>query len=101
MTKIRIYRPTKTAMQSGRRSTKSWVIEHEPQTPRIPEPLMGWPSSSDTLAQVKLKFDSIEEAIAYAEKRGWDYTIQESQEKVVKPRTYLDNFKYKAPKKEA
>ena len=94
MTKVRIYRPARNAMQSGRASIKKWLIEHEPKTSRAPEPLMGWAASGDTLNQVRLKFDSVEDAIIYAEKKGWDYSIQEAQEKKVKPRTYLDNFKY-------
>ncbi len=99
MTKVRIYRPSRTAMQSGRGKLKKWLIEYEPQSARIPESLMGWISSKDTLNQVKLSFDTIEEAIDYAEKRGWEYTLQEVQTKKIKPRTYLDNFKYQAPVK--
>src|SRR3546814_925389 len=90
---VRIYRPAKTAMQSGRGGTKDWVLEHELPTPRRPEPLMGWISSGDTLNQVRLLFATREEAIAYAERRGLDYTVEPEQVRRVIPRNYVDNFK--------
>ena len=34
---------------------------------------MGWSSSADPQAQVKLNFDSKEDAIAFAKKNGWKY----------------------------
>ena len=66
----RIFRPAQSAMQSGLARTKSWVLEFEPVSAREVEPLMGWTSSADTKSQVRLTFDSKEEAIAYAEKNG-------------------------------
>ncbi len=62
----RIYRPAQTAMQSGPARTKEWVLEYEPDCPREIDPLMGWTSSRDTKSQVKLTFDSKDEAVAYA-----------------------------------
>lgn len=90
----RIYRPAKSAMQSGIGRSKEWLLEHEPESPRSVEPLMGWTSSADTRAQVKLAFDSKEEAIAYAERNGIAYVVQEP--KVRKPirKSYADNFKF-------
>ncbi len=81
-------------MQSGRGRVGSWVLEYEPETRRQPENLMGWTSSGDTLNQVKLKFASAEDAIAFAENKGWAYTVLPTQERIVKPRNYVDNFKY-------
>lgn len=92
--KAKIYKPSKSAMQSGRGRGKSWVLEYEPTSSRQAEPLMGWTSSEDTLNQVKLKFSSSDDAVAYAEKKGWDYTILPEQTRRVKPRNYTDNFKY-------
>jgi hypothetical protein len=66
----RIYRPAKTAMQSGQARTKEWLLEYEPSAPRQVEPLMGWTSSTDMNSQVRLEFDSKEEAISYAERNG-------------------------------
>jgi len=62
----RIYRPARTAMQSGTAKTERWLLEYEPEAPRQIEPLMGWTSSSDMKSQVKLWFDSEAEAVAYA-----------------------------------
>jgi hypothetical protein len=80
-------------MQSGRGNTKKWVLEYEPLTPRRPEPLMGWISSGDTLNQVRLYFDTKEDAIAYAQRKGLDYTVDPEQTRRVTPRNYADNFR--------
>ena len=93
--KAKIYKPAKNAMQSGRAGHGQWVLEYELETPRKPEPLMGWTSSGDTLNQVSMKFDSKEAAIAFAESRNFEFTIGEDHTRIVKPRSYLDNFKYR------
>ena len=67
--RARIYQPPKNAMQSGRAATHEWVLEFEPSSPRRPDPLMGWIGSGDTQAQVRLNFDTRDEAVAYAEKQ--------------------------------
>ena len=90
---VRIYKPAKTAMQSGRGLTHEWVLEFEPGA-RRPEPLMGWTSSADTLAQVQLPFPGKEEAVAYAEKHGLIYALEEPQERRIKPKAYADNFRF-------
>jgi len=95
---VRIYRPEKSAMQSGRAKTGIWILECELPTARVPEPLMGWVSSGDTLNQIRMKFDTVEEAIALAEKNGWAYTVQPEQERKIVPRSYIDNFRYNPPK---
>ena len=94
MAQARIYRPTKTAMQSGRAKTKKWVLEFEPASRRDPDPLMGWSSAQDTLNEVQLHFDTLEEALAYAQKRGLDYTLIEPQQHTPKAKSYADNFRY-------
>ena len=87
----RIYQPAKTAMQQGRANTGRWLLEYEPG-PRRVEPLMGWTSSEDTKAQVRLWFDSKEEAVAYAERHGIMYSVFEPRDRVVRPKAYADNF---------
>ena len=77
MALARIYRPAKTAMQSGRGQTRKWVLEYEPASRRDPDPLMGWSSAHDTLNEVQLRFDTLEEALAYAKKYGLEYTVIE------------------------
>lgn len=95
--KVRIYKQSKNAMQSGRGKTDSWVLEYETLSGRGPEPLMGWTQSNDTLNQVKMNFGSQEEAVDFAESKGWSYTVKITQERKVVPRNYGDNFKYVPP----
>ena len=80
-------------MQSGRGNLRHWLLEYELETPRRPEPLMGWVSSGDTLNQVRLRFASEEEAVAYAKRKGIDFTVQREHERRVTPRSYSDNFR--------
>jgi len=97
MATARIFRPSKTAMQSGRAGTRRWILEYEPATPREPDPLMGWASARDTLNQVRLKFATLDEAKLFAERKGLDYTVVEPQERTFKPKSYADNFRYERP----
>jgi hypothetical protein len=90
----RIYKPAKTAMQSGFARTKEWVLEHEPAAPRRIDPLMGWTSSEDMSAEVRLEFDSKEEAIAFAERSGLAYTVSEPKPRKAVRKSYADNFKF-------
>ena len=69
----RIYKPAKTAMQSGTAKTKEWTLDFEPEQPRTIEPLMGWTSSGDMRQQVRLQFDSAAEAVTYCERHGIAY----------------------------
>jgi ETC complex I subunit conserved region len=97
MATARVFRPAKTAMQSGRAGTRRWVLEYEPATPREPDPLMGWASAGDTLNQVRLRFATLDEAKQFAEKKGLDYTVVKPQERSFKPKSYADNFRYERP----
>jgi hypothetical protein len=90
----RIYKPAKTAMQSGEARTHEWVLEPEPRQPREIDPLMGWTSSADTASQVRLAFATREEAIAYAERNGLAYTVIEPKPRRPVRKSYADNFKF-------
>lgn len=95
MTKpARIYRPSKTAMQSGRAKTQSWVLEFEPSAAKRADPLMGWAGSADTDGQVRLTFDTQDDAIGYAARHGLGYEIAPPKSARVRPKSYADNFKY-------
>jgi hypothetical protein len=94
MSKARIYQPAKTAMQSGRNKMKKWVLDFARSSRVGPEPLMGWQSSADTMLQVKLYFDSADDAVAYAEKHALDYVVNTPQKRSPKPKAYADNFAY-------
>ena len=95
MTDARIYRPAKTAMQSGRNNTKQWILEFEPVEARRADALMGWISSGDTRAQVRLRFATKEDAVAYADKHGLGYQVQAPKVRRIKPKNYSDNFSYR------
>jgi hypothetical protein len=90
---VRIYKPTKTAMQSGRRNTKSWVLEFEPADAKRPDPLMGWAGSSDTASQLRLTFSSQEAAIDYAKRHNLEYVVTAEAPRALKLQAYADNFR--------
>ena len=90
----RIYKPAKTAMQSGQANTKDWVLEFEPEEPRNIEPLMGWTSSSDMKSQVRLDFASKEDAVAYAERNSIAYQLFEPKPVKRRIMSYSDNFAF-------
>ncbi len=91
--RARIYRKPKTAMQSGQ-AGQDWVLDYAPAEKRVADPLMGWIGSADTQAQVRLHFDSREEAIAYAEREGIAYDVELPHTRRIKPKSYSDNFKF-------
>ena len=92
--RARIYRPSKTAMQSGKARTRNWVLEFEPESPRVADPLMGWTGSSDMRAQVELEFDTLEEAVAYAQKHAISYQVFEPHPAKPRAKSYSDNFRF-------
>ena len=92
--RARIYQPPKNAMQSGWAATHEWVLEFEPSSPRRPDPLMGWIGSADTQAQVRLNFQTREEAVAFAERNGITYDLELPHPRRVRPKAYADNFRY-------
>jgi NADH dehydrogenase len=92
--RARIYQPAKTAMSSGQAKTKDWVLEFVNDTGRNVDPLMGWTSSSDTQAQVKMPFASKQAALDYAEDHGIDAVVTEPKKRkpVIRPGGYGENF---------
>lgn len=93
MTDVRIFLPSKTAMQSGRGNTQRWMVQFERKAPQVPDPLMGWVGSRDTRPQLRLSFDTREEAIAFAERNGLSYEVAEPKVHVRQPKSYADNFR--------
>lgn len=89
----RIFKPAKTAMQSGHRGTKKWVLVFEPASPRRAEPLMGYTSLADPRAQVLLRFDTQAAAEAYAKRNGIAYRVEPPHEPKVQRAAYSDNFR--------
>ena len=91
MRKAKIYKPTKTAMQSAKRNTKNWLLEFDTLDTGI-NPMMGWETSKDTMSEVKLEFSTKEQAVNYARKNNVDYYIIEPQKVKMIKRSYSDNF---------
>ena len=91
MKKAKIYKPTKTAMQSGKRNIKNWLLEFDTLDTGV-DPLMGWVSSKDTMSEVKLEFATKDEAINYAKKNNIKYYIIEPEKRKFIKKSYSDNF---------
>ena len=91
MKKAKIYKPSRTAMQSGIRNSKKWILEFDTFDTGI-NPLMGWTSSKDTMSEVKLEFLTREEAINYVKKNNIDYYVVEPEKSKIVKKTYSDNF---------
>ena len=92
MSEARIYRPAKTAMQSGQARTRRWVLEFEPNSAQERDALMGWAGSRDTLGQVRMNFATAADAVAFAEKHGLAYRVVAPRLRRVRPKSYADNF---------
>ena len=92
--RARIYQPARNAMQSGTAKTKHWVLEYAPASARDVDPLMGWTSSSDMNSQVRLRFETKEAALAYAEDKGLEVTVSDPKKRKpnIRPRGYGENF---------
>jgi len=92
--RARIYRPARNAMTSGMAKTRKWVLEYAPASAREVDPLMGWTSSSDTQSQVRLRFDSKEEALDYAKDHGIEVQVQDPKTRKLNLRAggYGENF---------
>jgi hypothetical protein len=90
----RIFKPAKSAMQSGKATTREWLLVFEPATARVSDPLMGWTQSMDANGQVRLAFETQEEAVAYAQRHGIAFEVQPERttRRIVK--AYADNFAF-------
>ena len=91
MKKAKIYKPAKTAMQSGKRNTKNWILEFDTLNTGI-NPLMGWETSQDTMSEIQLEFSNKDQAINYAKKNNIDYYVVEPQKNKIIKKTYAENF---------
>ena len=91
MKKAKIYKPSKSSMQSGTKKFYKWIIEFIAEKPGI-NPLMGWESSSDTYSELNLEFKTKELAIEYAKKNKIDYELIEPKSRKINKKSYADNF---------
>jgi hypothetical protein len=90
----RIFRPAKTAMQSGRAKAQDWVLEFEPKSARRPDALMGWTQTTDTAGQVRLSFDTKEDAVRYADHHGIAFQLVDPKPAKRLIKAYADNFAF-------
>jgi len=90
----KIYRPAKTAMQSGRAKTHDWLLEFIPSMAKRPVPLMGWASSNGTRRQIRLSFETRDEAVAYAKRHAIPFQVFEARETPRRIKTYAGNFAF-------
>ena len=91
MRRAKIYKSSKTAMQSGKRNTKKWLLEFDTQDSGI-NPLTGWNTSRDTMSEVKLYFDNMDQAVSYAKKNNINYNLIEPKKSKLIKKSYADNF---------
>jgi hypothetical protein len=90
----RIYKPSRSAMQSGKGKSQDWFLEFEQSVKREADPLMGWTSAGETQTQVKLSFASSADAEAYAKSKGIAYVVQAEAPQRITKKSYSDNFKF-------
>ena len=88
----RIYQPARTATQQGVALSQDWLLEFVPAERRRHDPLMGWVSSNETRTQVKLRFATRDEAVAYAQQNKILYEVEEPKRKAIRPKSYAANF---------
>mgnify|MGYP003507250719 CR=1 FL=1 len=88
----KIYRPARNAMQSGNAKSREWLLEFESETPRTVDPLMGWISNADTNSQLRMYFETREEAIEFAKRQGIPFQVAERREPKRVIKAYADNF---------
>jgi hypothetical protein len=93
----RIYRPARSAMQSGKGKVDNWVLDLAPEVRRSADPLMGWTSSGNTDQQVRLVFDNLAEAETYAQRSGIAYEVVADPPVRMQRKSYSDNFRWGRP----
>lgn len=91
MPRLRIYQPSKTPMQAGRRK-RDWHVDFETTDPLTPDPLMGWVSAFDMSQELSLSFPSLEEALHFATLHGFPYTVCSPAPVIKPPKSYASNF---------
>jgi hypothetical protein len=88
----KIYRPAPNAMQSGKANSKEWLLEFEGEAPETVDPLMGWISRAGTNTQVRMYFDTREEAIDFAKRQGIPFQVRDARDPRRVIKAYADNF---------
>ena len=89
-----LYKPAKTAMQSGTRNTKKWTLVFETKDRKFIEPLMGWTGAKDTNKQLRMNFDTAEQALEFAKRNNIEVEVEAVKARKIVPKTYAENFSY-------
>jgi hypothetical protein len=89
----RIFQQSRAVNQSGSARADQWVLEFESHSRARPDPLTGWPGGTDTQSQVTINFDTLEQAVAYAEREGISYHVVPTTTRKLRIQSYADNFK--------
>ena len=92
---VYIYKPTKTATQSGIKKSKIWKIKFHDDTNNPRDDVMGWTSTDDTRSQINITFKTLDDAKKFAEEQGWEYHVLPTQERHYTLKSYSDNFQRK------
>ncbi len=87
-----IYKPTKTAMQSGKAKIENWILEYQPESGKIVDKLMGWQGSEDMNQEVRISFPTKASAVEYASKNDINFEVIEPKERKIKSQSYAENF---------
>ncbi len=89
----RIHQQPRSTMQSGRARVGRWLLDFDPAEAKRLDPLTGWTGSTDTQSQVRLAFDDLDAATAYADANGIEYEVIRLGPSPLKIQTYADNFR--------
>ena len=91
----KIYRPAKSAMLSGKANAKRWVLEFSSDAAPRTDALMGWTGSAEASGQVRMAFETLEQALAFARAHGLPHQVTEPREPKRIIKAYSDNFAFR------
>ena len=93
--KYKIYKKSKSAMQSGIKNTKKWYLESMDINERSLNLSFDWSSSKNIEDQIKISFNDLQSAIDFAEKNNLVYEVLVPNQSNQILKSYSDNFKPK------
>lgn len=91
---VRIYKASRSTMQAGVAGTRYWILEFSPEKPRTPDPLMGWSTELDTRRQIRMRFETLDQALDFAREHGFDVDLESAQAPRVGQKSYAENFAF-------
>lgn len=90
--RVRIHQPGRSVTQSapGRRR---WLLEFAPADPPSRSGFARSGSATDPLAHLRIEFPDRASAIAFAERHGWPYEVEEPPARRIHYRSYADQLR--------